>query len=483
MMPDGRRHRSRPVREVWVLTATADGVATSGTGADEDQERLVAWVERTVGGRVTAVTRQPRWRPAYFLDVERDGERLPLYFRGRRGNDPTDLLVREGRLLNLLESHGVPVPHCYGFCEQPPGILLTGLPGHEVFQHASAQEQEQIAEEFLAALARWHAIPPEEVAALGFPMPAGPHEQHLMDLDALERTFRASVTPDTPPAPLLEFSLRWLRRNVPDHAGPTVLVQGDTGPGQFLFEGSRITGVVDWELAKLGDAMYDLACIRGRDLAYPFGDFPARLRRYSELSGIPLDMELLRYHSVRTMIITPIAIYPMFATGSLSAVDGVVYLAWDVVYSRAMVQCLAQAVGVALEDVAVPAGEDTPRSWLHDTLVRGLEREVLPAVSDPMNEYRVSSLAQLAGHLSLADRLGPQVDRAKLDDAETLLGFRPGSPREADAAVQELALAAGPERDADLIRYFWRDYRRQEALLGPVLGGLARTATLAPIED
>jgi len=69
---------------------------------------------------------------------------------------------------------------------------------------------------------------------------------------------------------------------LPDHAGPTVLVQGDTGPGQFLFDNGHITGVIDWELAKFGDPMYDLAWVRGRDMSYPFGDFPARPRRYAE---------------------------------------------------------------------------------------------------------------------------------------------------------------------------------------------------------
>ncbi len=453
-----------------------------GDRTEAAERRLKQWVERTLGGRVVRMERQPRWRLAYFLDVEQDGRTLPLYFRGARGPGDTELLQREGALLNLVESRGVPAPHCYGYCPDPEGILLAGLSGHEMFHRAPAADREELAEQFLTALARWHAIPPQDVAALGFPMPQTPQEQHLMDLDALEATYRASVRATTPPAPLIEFTLRWLRRNVPDRAGPTVLVQGDTGPGQFLFDGSQITGIIDWELAKLGDPMYDLACIRGRDLSYPFGDFAARLRRYSELSGIPLDMDLLRYHSVRTMIITPIAIYPMFATGSVSGVDGVMYLAWDVVYGRAMVQTLAEACGVQLEPVPLPEGATNPRSWLYAELVKGLEEELLPAVSDPLNRYRVGALAQLAGHLQLADRCGRDVDAAKIDDAAALLGRRPGSPREADAAIQELAGSAGPERDADLIRYFWRDYARQEALLGPLRGELAETATLSALE-
>ena len=117
-----------------------------------------------------------------------------------------------------------------------------------------------------------------------------------------------------------------------------MLVQGDTGPGQFLFDDGHITGIIDWELAKFGDPMYDLTVHPRARHVLPLGDFPARLRRYAELSGNALDLDLLRYHSVRTMIITPVAIYPMFATGQLSGIDMVMYLAWDTVYGRAMTQ-------------------------------------------------------------------------------------------------------------------------------------------------
>jgi hypothetical protein len=181
------------------------------------------------------------------------------------------------------------------------------------------------------------------------------------------------------------------------------------------------------------------------------------------------------------MIITPIAIYPMFATGQLSGIDMVMYLAWDTVYGRAMTQTLAEAIGLTLDEVPFPEGVQTPRTWLHQALFSGLQDVVLPAQTDPMNTYRVGALAQLAGHLSLADQHGAAVDAAKLDDAAEVLGQRPRTPLDADAQIQALALASGPERDADLIRYFHRDYVRQERLLGPLLGPLAETATLSPI--
>ena len=37
----------------------------------------------------------------------------------------------------------------------------------------------------------------------------------------------------------LTFSLRWLRDHIPPYDGPPVLVQGDTGPGNFMYSPGR----------------------------------------------------------------------------------------------------------------------------------------------------------------------------------------------------------------------------------------------------
>ena len=47
-----------------------------------------------------------------------------------------------------------------------------------------------------------------------------------------------------------------------------MLVQGDTGPGNFVFENGKVTGIVDWEFAHLGDPMDD-GLARHADAATP----------------------------------------------------------------------------------------------------------------------------------------------------------------------------------------------------------------------
>lgn len=58
--------------------------------------------------------------------------------------------------------------------------------------------------------------------------------------------------------PILALALRWLEANIPPPVPPR-LVHGDFRLGNLMFEQGRLTGVLDWELAHLGDWHEDLA--------------------------------------------------------------------------------------------------------------------------------------------------------------------------------------------------------------------------------
>jgi hypothetical protein len=61
----------------------------AGSTADESGERVRAWLEAKLGC-VLAIARQGRWRPVWFADVERGGERLALCVRGDRVDMPLE---------------------------------------------------------------------------------------------------------------------------------------------------------------------------------------------------------------------------------------------------------------------------------------------------------------------------------------------------------------------------------------------------------
>jgi len=62
------------------------------------------------------------------------------------------------------------------------------------------------------------------------------------------------------PVPELEIVLRWLRERARP-ARRTVLVHGDFKPGNALVDNERISAMLDWETAHLGDPLEDLGWI------------------------------------------------------------------------------------------------------------------------------------------------------------------------------------------------------------------------------
>jgi len=62
------------------------------------------------------------------------------------------------------------------------------------------------------------------------------------------------------PQPVMRAALRWLHAHPPPPAQRISVVHGDYRVGNFLYaEDGSITGIVDWEMAHLGDPVEDLA--------------------------------------------------------------------------------------------------------------------------------------------------------------------------------------------------------------------------------
>jgi aminoglycoside phosphotransferase (APT) family kinase protein len=59
--------------------------------------------------------------------------------------------------------------------------------------------------------------------------------------------------------PAVSVSLPWLKANRPQEASPSRLSWGDARIGNMLFRDNACVAVLDWEMARLGDPMMDLA--------------------------------------------------------------------------------------------------------------------------------------------------------------------------------------------------------------------------------
>ncbi|MGI9591770.1 MAG: phosphotransferase [Myxococcota bacterium] len=442
-----------------------------------DWQRGFAWAEKTVGGRLVRWQAQPRWRPAWFLDFERDGETLPLYWRGARrewGTD-TSALALEMRVMEIFEKHGVRVPHPYGLCDDPPGLLMEASPGIPPDRRKAASEQawQAVMDDYLEQLARVHAIDPAEFEAAGFRRPKGPEQSCLGETPHFERGYReAKKAPD----PLLEFMLGWVHRNVPRDRERTSFVVCDSG--QFLWEESRVTALHDFELAYIGDPAADLAGLRTRDLSEPLGDVARHMRKYAELSGQTLDFRAIDYHTIRFALTTPLTLASL-CVDPIPEANYIQYLVWYVVYARTPLEVLAHREGSELEPPPLPSPTPSRRAAATGHLQSLLDPE--QASGDAERAYELDRAWRVAQYLERVDAYGGALASDDRDDAAAILGRRPSTWAEADAELEALVLEAGPERDAELTRYFHRRLLREEALLAPSLREL-EGAHMPPVD-
>jgi len=412
------------------------------TGNSDLEARLAAWVEGELHGTVLRVARLPRWRPAWDIDVEVNGRLVPLHARGER--ERTILMpfriADEVVIHNLLEGHGLPVPHAYGLCNDPYALVMDRLPGHVDLSFAADDaERQRLMDEYLGLLARLYEIPLADVLAAGLEAPDDDAATGLGYLRKLEAEYDRLMD-GQPVDPMAVFFRRWLADNLPcgRHAAARFILYDAF---QFMFADGRITGILDFELAHVGDPMMDLAALRIRDTIKNIGDLAAFAARYEEVTGIPVDHDVVEFHTVLYNVISVISTAPPL-TVPVSGTDWLSYLAWYVNGARWAFECIAEMRGYRLEPVAIPEPRPTRHTPAYRHLVNGLR-----AATD----YEHATLGRLANHLRRVDEVGPALDAADLDDLTCVLGVDPG-PAGADAALLDLVLHAGPEREEELVR-------------------------------
>ena len=104
--------------------------------------------------------------------------------------------------------------------------------------------------------------------------------------------WRSMYRDHAPEIPLIEYGADWLHENL-EPTGPSVIVHGDAGPGNALFDPERGLTTIDWEFAHVGDAAEDwayLALIRGRRIM----DGDAWKARLSQVAGVDYSPEQWR---------------------------------------------------------------------------------------------------------------------------------------------------------------------------------------------
>lgn len=455
-----------------------------------------AWIEQVTGGGVVA-SRQATagGREGHTVDVERGGERLPLFLQiAREGDGMGNAFLSMGRqaeVLRALTAAGVPAPKVWGVDSERRLILVDRLAG-KTWMHApaTAEEQLSVAQDFIRILAGWHSLDPNQLDLPSFKpvLSVREHQRRVVE------EMRAQATAGGQPLePMLRISLDFLERELPDYDGRPVLCQGDTGPGNFMYENGKVTGVVDWELAHLGDPMDDIAWVTWRTTQHTFTHLPDRLREYAALSGHAIDERRILYYRVNACVRLAAngsgawggfglpgmgekpqraaALQPVTSDFDRAA-DGSAFV-FTILHRRMRLEALSDALGLPRPE----AGEieEAPAKDYGDLYEDVLSRLQIAGkrAQDKAAVNLIKGVARSVKYLKEADRNGAKFDAMELEDIGRMLA-RP----QADLTEARKALyAAAVERkvsDEDYVGYHWRRFLRDEVIMRAAAGSVWR---------
>ncbi len=162
----------------------------------------------------------------------------------------------EAAVIRAVQSRGVIAPQIVVELAPEDGLgsgfvmrALPGTPDPRAILAANEDDGEArgLCAEIVGELARIHDTPVDALPAL-------PRLDPAEGVAGLRSQFEEAGGN----RPVIALALRWLDDNLPAPIDP-VLVHGDYRLGNLLIQGHSLTGVLDWELAHLGDFHEDLA--------------------------------------------------------------------------------------------------------------------------------------------------------------------------------------------------------------------------------
>jgi aminoglycoside phosphotransferase (APT) family kinase protein len=240
-------------------------------------------------------------RKAWAFDLVRDGQatiRCIMLMQAGAGQLESDLSA-EYRVLEALHGTSVPAPRALwldadGSRLGSPTVIMERVTGVTDILALRAPEpadrNRAVAMDFADAAAKLHSVDIQGLSFLGNPTRESTAAEQIAFWEAQFLKQRME------PQPAIAFALQWLKTHQPV-AERISLVHGDYRLGNFLFEGERITALLDWEMAHLGDPVEDIAWAY-RALWTPEMHLPidAFVARYEAAGGPPVKQETLLFY-------------------------------------------------------------------------------------------------------------------------------------------------------------------------------------------
>ncbi len=256
-------------------------------------------------------------RQTYMVDAEytEAGRKVTRALILRR--DPPDSLIDTERRVEFaaiqsMEGAGLPVPKALFLEEGSEALgapffvmerIETGVPAQPFRLEALDPHRESLGRQIF-----------RHIGAIAAVDPAGSPLSEVIDTPALDACWQRELnywereidTHARKPEPITKAAIRHLRRNPPPPAQRLSIVHGDFRVGNFLHnEAGRLTGILDWEMAHIGDPYEDFAWMTdplwsGGDLARAGGlvAWPEAIGEWELTSGCKFDFGAFEWWSI-----------------------------------------------------------------------------------------------------------------------------------------------------------------------------------------
>jgi len=218
-------------------------------------------------------------------------------------------MSREYRVLSALKDvypYG-PVP--IHFCDDHSVIgcdfylmnYIQGLVIRREYPTELGLSPEQIRQQlfnFFDVLSELHSVDLKEAGLDNFGKPVGYVQRQV---DGWCRRWGDAVTPDTVN---VDAIMQWLQDNMPPESGKASVIHNDYKMDNVIFsleDPLQVIGVLDWEMATVGDPLMDLGCTLGYWVQTSDPDFFRESRTMpSDIDGAPTRGEIIQRFQEKT---------------------------------------------------------------------------------------------------------------------------------------------------------------------------------------
>lgn len=291
------------------------------TRADDFRQRLTEYLEAVIGTEVDITALQPlaggASRDSWLVKIRIDNnDDKTEQFVLRRDlvttmYDKTLARDQEFCVMKTVHAAGILVPRPRWYCLETaildqPFFIMDFVDGVSIGTQVANQPDLADARAALPAqmgeqLAKIHALDPAE-HKLGFL-----HHPRIGFSPAQEAIaqIRGVILKLAVRNPAFEFGLRWLEQNAPK-TEKNVFLHGDFRVGNFLVGNKGLNGIVDWEFARIGDPVEDLAWPCLRDWRYGngklrlggIGQREPFIKAYEKASGRTINRKAVDYWEI-----------------------------------------------------------------------------------------------------------------------------------------------------------------------------------------